>query len=39
MARNRKVISLLKTPFYEYQAVFSPEGTWLAFLSNESGKA
>src|SRR5262245_50524474 len=39
MARNRKVIPLLNTPFYEYQAVFSPDGTWLAFLSNESGKA
>jgi len=39
MARNRKVIPLLKTPFFEYQAVFSPDGKWLAFLSNESGKA
>ena len=39
MARNRKVIPLLNTPFYEYQAVFSPDGKWLAFLSNESGKA
>ena len=39
MARNRKVISLLNTPFYEYNAVFSPDGKWLAFLSNESGHA
>ena len=39
MARHRKVIPLLNTPFYEYQAVFSPDGKWLAFLSNESGKA
>jgi eukaryotic-like serine/threonine-protein kinase len=39
MARNRKVIHLLNTPFYEYNAVFSPDGKWLAFLSNESGKA
>ena len=39
MARNRKVIPLLSTPFYEYNAVFSPDGQWLAFLSNESGKA
>jgi dipeptidyl aminopeptidase/acylaminoacyl peptidase len=38
MARNRKVIPLLKTPFYEYNAVFSPDGKWLAFLSNESGR-
>jgi Tol biopolymer transport system component/DNA-binding winged helix-turn-helix (wHTH) protein len=39
MARNRKVIQLLNTPFYEYNAVFSPDGNWLAFLSNESGQA
>ncbi len=39
MARGRKVISLLSTPFYEYNAVFSPDGNWLAFLSNESGQA
>ncbi len=39
MARNRKVIPLLSTPFYEYNAVFSPDGHWLAFLSNESGRA
>ena len=39
MARNRKVIPLLNTPFYEYNAVFSPDGKWLAFLSNESGQA
>jgi serine/threonine-protein kinase len=37
MARNRKVIPLLTTPFYENNAVFSPDGKWLAFLSNESG--
>jgi len=39
MARNRKVIPLLTTPFYEYNAVFSPDGKWLAFISNESGQA
>jgi len=39
MARNRKVIPLLSTPFYEYNAVFSPDGKWLAFLSTESGHA
>jgi DNA-binding winged helix-turn-helix (wHTH) protein/Tol biopolymer transport system component len=38
MFRNRKVIPLLNTPFYEYSAVFSPDGQWLAFLSNESGQ-
>ena len=39
LARGRKVIPLLKTPFYENSAVFSPDGRWLAFLSNESGEA
>jgi len=39
MARNRKVIPLLSSPFYEYNAVFSPDGKWLAFLSTESGQA
>jgi len=39
MARNRKVIPLLSTPFSEYGAVFSPDNKWLAFLSNESGQA
>ena len=39
MARNRKVIPLLNTPFHEYNAVFSPDGKWLAFLSTESGQA
>jgi hypothetical protein len=39
MTRGRKVIPLLKTQFFEYGAVFSPNGQWLAFLSDESGKA
>jgi len=39
MARNHKVIPILNTPFYEANAVFSPDGRWLAFLSNESGQA
>jgi Tol biopolymer transport system component/DNA-binding winged helix-turn-helix (wHTH) protein len=39
MARGRRVIHLLKTPFFENNAVFSPDGKWLAFLSDESGKA
>jgi Tol biopolymer transport system component len=38
MARHRKVIPLLTTPFYESRAVFSADGKWLAFLSNESGE-
>jgi len=39
MARGRKVIPLLTTPFFENNAVFSPDAKWLAFLSNESGEA
>jgi Tol biopolymer transport system component/DNA-binding winged helix-turn-helix (wHTH) protein len=39
MARNHKVIPILNTPFHEANAVFSPDGKWLAFLSNESGQA
>jgi len=39
MARGRKVIPLLKTQFFENGAVFSPDGKWLAFLSDESGQA
>jgi Tol biopolymer transport system component/DNA-binding winged helix-turn-helix (wHTH) protein len=39
MARGRKVIPLLTTQFFEYGAVFSPDGKWLAFLSDESGTA
>ena len=39
MARGKKVIPLLNTPFYESSAVFSPDGKWLAFLSSESGEA
>jgi serine/threonine-protein kinase len=39
MARNRKVIPILNTSFYEFNATFSPDGKWLAFLSTESGHA
>jgi dipeptidyl aminopeptidase/acylaminoacyl peptidase len=39
MVRGRKVIPLLSTQFFETGAVFSPDGKWLAFLSNESGRA
>ena len=39
MARGRKVIPLLSTKFFEAGAVFSPDGKWLAFLSDESGRA
>ena len=39
MARGRKVIPLITTQFFENEGVFSPDGRWLAFLSDESGKA
>jgi Tol biopolymer transport system component len=39
MARNRKVIHLINTPFHEDNAAFSPDGGWLAFTSDESGRS
>jgi Tol biopolymer transport system component/DNA-binding winged helix-turn-helix (wHTH) protein len=39
MARGRKRIPLLNTRFHESTPVFSPDGKWLAFTSNESGRA
>jgi DNA-binding winged helix-turn-helix (wHTH) protein len=38
LARGRKLIPLLKTRFHETTATFSPDGKWLAFTSNESGR-
>jgi len=38
MARQRKVIPLLHSPFHEANAAFSPDGHWLAFTSSESGR-
>ncbi|MFI5165494.1 MAG: protein kinase [Thermoanaerobaculales bacterium] len=35
---DRKPYSFLATPFNEGNAVFSPDGRWLAYQSNESGK-
>jgi DNA-binding winged helix-turn-helix (wHTH) protein/Tol biopolymer transport system component len=35
---ERKMFALLKTPFHEGNAVWSPDGRWLAFTSNESGQ-
>ncbi|MBZ5626079.1 MAG: winged helix-turn-helix domain-containing protein [Acidobacteriia bacterium] len=37
MARGRKVIHLIRTPFHEANPAFSPDGRWLAFTSDESG--
>jgi dipeptidyl aminopeptidase/acylaminoacyl peptidase len=37
-ANARKSTPLLHTPFHEANAAFSPDGNWLAFTSNESGR-
>src|SRR5438270_190949 len=38
LARGRKPVPLLNTRFHEANATFSPDGKWLAFTSNESGR-
>ena len=35
---DRKPIPILQTQFQETEAVFSPDGHWIAYTSNESGK-
>jgi Tol biopolymer transport system component len=35
----RKQQPFIQTPFIEHSAKFSPDGRWLAYLSNESGRA
>ena len=37
-ANKRKTTPLLNSPFHEANATFSPDGKWLAFTSNESGR-
>lgn len=37
-ARDHTRVVLLKTPFDEYWPAVSPDGRWLAYRSNESGK-
>lgn len=39
MAAGRKVIHLVSTPFHEDNPAFAPDGRWLAFTSNESGRS
>jgi Tol biopolymer transport system component len=36
---DRKPVVFLKTPFDERQAVFSPDGRWIAYSSDESGRS
>ena len=38
LARGRRVVPLLSTPFHEASPALSPDGRWLAFTSNESGR-
>jgi Tol biopolymer transport system component len=35
---DRKPFAFLQTPFTETQARFSPDGHWVAFISNETGR-
>ncbi len=35
---DRKAIPFLQTEFYEGNAHFSPDGKWIAYVSNESGQ-
>jgi serine/threonine-protein kinase len=37
-AKAGKPQAFLKTPFVEVDAMFSPDGKWLAYASNESGR-
>ena len=38
MSGDRKPFPFLQTPFNEVPAVFSPDGRWIAYASNESGR-
>jgi Tol biopolymer transport system component/tRNA A-37 threonylcarbamoyl transferase component Bud32 len=35
---DRKPFPFLETPFIEYRAKFSPDGRWVAYTSNDSGR-
>jgi Tol biopolymer transport system component len=35
---NRTPVAVVRTPFEERDAQFSPDGTWIAYQSNESGR-
>jgi Tol biopolymer transport system component len=38
MGRERNVRPLLRLPSTQYQGVFSPDGRWLAYVSDETGR-
>jgi eukaryotic-like serine/threonine-protein kinase len=38
LARDRKLVPFLQTSFREYQGQFSPDGKWVAYTSDESGR-
>jgi Tol biopolymer transport system component/DNA-binding winged helix-turn-helix (wHTH) protein len=38
LARGRKPVPILNTSYHEANPAFSPDGKWLAFTSNESGR-
>lgn len=38
MTGDRKPFPFVRTPFDEQQAAFSPDGKWVAYSSNESGR-
>jgi serine/threonine-protein kinase len=38
LQKDRRPRVLLRTPFNEYDAQFSPDGRWITYVSNESGR-
>jgi dipeptidyl aminopeptidase/acylaminoacyl peptidase len=38
LAGERRAVPLLQTEFIESQPQFSPDGQWLAYMTNESGR-
>ncbi len=38
LSGDRKPVPFLKTPFNEYDGQFSPDGRWVAYVSDEAGK-
>jgi DNA-binding winged helix-turn-helix (wHTH) protein/Tol biopolymer transport system component len=38
LKRGRRLIPILNSPFHETGLVFSPDGNWIAYITNDSGK-